>query len=73
MARRSMGLRFAIHFRARYSGIQRLTTSHAPAVWPAVPLSWWVESKNTLPPKELNDLFRALILPTFAATWSEAR
>jgi AcrR family transcriptional regulator len=32
-------------------------------------LNWWVESRTPLPPKEVNDLFRALILPTLAATW----
>ena len=31
-------------------------------------LNWWVESSSPLPPKEVNDLFRALILPTLAAT-----
>jgi AcrR family transcriptional regulator len=31
-------------------------------------LNWWVESTSPLPPKEVNDLFRALILPTLAAT-----
>ena len=31
-------------------------------------LNWWVENESPLPPKEVNDLFRALILPTFAAT-----
>jgi AcrR family transcriptional regulator len=30
-------------------------------------LNWWVESRSALPPKEVNDLFRALILPTMAA------
>ena len=32
-------------------------------------LNWWAESGSTLPPKEVNDLFRALILPTLAAMW----
>jgi AcrR family transcriptional regulator len=31
-------------------------------------LNWWVESRSPLPPKEVNDLFRALIVPTLAAT-----
>jgi AcrR family transcriptional regulator len=31
-------------------------------------LNWWVENESLLPPKEVNDLFRALILPTLAAT-----
>jgi AcrR family transcriptional regulator len=31
-------------------------------------LNWWVESKSPLPSREVNDLFRALILPTLAAT-----
>jgi AcrR family transcriptional regulator len=32
-------------------------------------LNWWMESRSLLPAKEVNDLFRALILPTLAATW----
>jgi AcrR family transcriptional regulator len=31
-------------------------------------LNWWVENRSPLPPKEVNDLFRALIVPTLAAT-----
>ena len=31
-------------------------------------LNWWVETRRSLPPKEVNDLFRAIILPTLAAT-----
>ncbi len=31
-------------------------------------LNWWLERRSPLPPKEVNDLFRALILPTLAAT-----
>ncbi len=31
-------------------------------------LNWWVES-SMLGPLEMNDLFRALVLPTLAATW----
>ena len=27
-------------------------------------LNWWVESRSPLPPREVNDLFRALTLPT---------
>lgn len=30
-------------------------------------LNWWVESRNPLPPKEAQALFRALSLPTLAA------
>jgi len=30
-------------------------------------LNWWMESSNPLPPKDVNELFRALILPTLAA------
>jgi AcrR family transcriptional regulator len=30
-------------------------------------LNWWVETRSPLPPKEVNDLFRTLILPTVAA------
>jgi AcrR family transcriptional regulator len=29
-------------------------------------LNWWVETSSPLPPKEVNDLFRALILPSLA-------
>jgi hypothetical protein len=32
-------------------------------------LNWWVESRNPLPPKDINNLFRALILPTLAGKW----
>jgi AcrR family transcriptional regulator len=32
-------------------------------------LNWWVENKSPLPPKEGNDLFRALILPTLEAAF----
>lgn len=32
-------------------------------------LNWWVESRSPLPAKVVNDLFRALILPTLAATF----
>jgi AcrR family transcriptional regulator len=31
-------------------------------------LNWWLESRSPLPPKDVNDLFRALILPTLAGT-----
>jgi AcrR family transcriptional regulator len=31
-------------------------------------LNWWVDSRSPLPPKDVNDVFRALILPTMAAT-----
>jgi hypothetical protein len=31
-------------------------------------LNWWVESRSVLPPTEVNDLFRALVLPTLAGT-----
>ena len=30
-------------------------------------LNWWLDSRNPLPPREVNDLFRALILPTLTA------
>jgi hypothetical protein len=32
-------------------------------------LNWWVENGSPPPPKEINELFRALILPTLSATW----
>ena len=32
-------------------------------------LDWWVESRSKLPPEEVNDLFRALVLPALAAGW----
>jgi AcrR family transcriptional regulator len=31
-------------------------------------LNWWVESRSRLPPTEVSDLFRALVLPTLSAT-----
>jgi AcrR family transcriptional regulator len=31
-------------------------------------LNWWVENNSPLSPREVNDLFRALILPTLAVT-----
>jgi len=31
-------------------------------------LNWWVESRNPLSPNEIDDVFRALVLPTLAAT-----
>jgi AcrR family transcriptional regulator len=31
-------------------------------------LNWWVESRSTLSPTQVDDLFRALILPTIAST-----
>lgn len=36
-------------------------------------LNWWVESRSRLPPTEVNDLFRALVLPTLAATYDTPR
>jgi AcrR family transcriptional regulator len=30
-------------------------------------LNWWVESQSPLPAKEINEVFRALVLPTLAA------
>jgi AcrR family transcriptional regulator len=30
-------------------------------------LNWWVESKRPLPPDEIDDLFRSLVMPTLAA------
>jgi AcrR family transcriptional regulator len=32
-------------------------------------LNWWVESASPLRPKDVNDVFRALVLPTLAASW----
>jgi AcrR family transcriptional regulator len=32
-------------------------------------LNWWVESRSPLSPNDINNLFRALILPTLAAKW----
>src|SRR5262249_18004672 len=31
-------------------------------------LNWWVESRDPLPPDEIDHLFRSLVLPTLAAT-----
>ena len=36
-------------------------------------LNWWVESRSPLPPTEVNALFRALVLPTLAATYDTPR
>lgn len=33
-------------------------------------LDWWVESRSSLPPKDVDGLFRALVLPTLSANWS---
>jgi AcrR family transcriptional regulator len=32
-----------------------------------VTMTWWVESRSPLPPKEINDLFRSWIMPALAA------
>jgi AcrR family transcriptional regulator len=32
-------------------------------------LNWWLESRSPLPAKEANDVFRALTIPTLAASW----
>jgi len=32
-------------------------------------LNWWVESRSPLPPDDIDNLFRALILPTLVAAW----
>jgi hypothetical protein len=31
-------------------------------------LNWWVESRNPMPPKEVNALFHTLVQPTLGAT-----
>jgi len=33
-------------------------------------LNWWVETRSPLPSMEVNDMFRALVIPTLAATWA---
>ena len=33
-------------------------------------LDWWVEGRSKLPPEDINGLFRALVLPALAASWS---
>jgi hypothetical protein len=33
-------------------------------------LNWWVESRNPLPPKEVDALFHALVQPTLVAALS---
>ncbi len=30
-------------------------------------LNWWMETRSPLPPKDADDVFRALILPTLSA------
>ena len=32
-------------------------------------LNWWVESRIPLPPLDINNLFRALVLPTLGPAW----
>ena len=32
-------------------------------------LNWWLDKKMSLPPKEINDVFRKLIVPTLGAVW----
>ena len=32
-------------------------------------LNWWGEARDPLPPKEVNDVFRALVLPTLEGVW----
>lgn len=32
-------------------------------------LNWWVESRSALSSEEVNNLFRALVMPTLAAAW----
>lgn len=34
-------------------------------------LNWWVETGSLLSPNEVNNLFRALVVPTLAAAWHE--
>ena len=36
-------------------------------------LNWWVEGRSRLRPTEVNALFRALVLPTLAATYDTPR
>lgn len=36
-------------------------------------LDWWVESRSPLPPRDVDDLFRSLVLPTLAATLQAQR
>lgn len=31
-------------------------------------LNWWLESRSPMSPKEVDDLFRALVLPTLTTT-----
>ncbi len=35
-------------------------------------LDWWLESENPLPPKEVDELFHALVLPTLECLLAEA-
>jgi AcrR family transcriptional regulator len=32
-------------------------------------LNWWIESRSSLAPREVNAVFRALVLPTLTAIW----
>jgi hypothetical protein len=36
-------------------------------------LNWWVESETPLRPKNVNDVFRGLVLPTLATSWAPGR
>lgn len=57
----------ASHGRRRASGRipSDLLVSYIASTFILV-LNWWVEHKSTLSPREVNDLFRAMILPTLA-------
>lgn len=45
-----------------------LLVQHVAATFVLV-LNWWVETRNPLSPKGVNDVFRALILPALDAAW----
>jgi AcrR family transcriptional regulator len=46
-----------------------LLVQHVAATFVQV-LNWWMDSRSALAAKEVNDLFRALILPTLTAAWA---
>ena len=48
---------------------QGLLTQYVASTFVLV-LNWWVESRNPLPPKEADALFRVLVMPTITAAFA---
>jgi AcrR family transcriptional regulator len=36
-------------------------------------LNWWLDCESQLPPKQINELFRSLVLPTFTQLWNDSK